>query len=74
MVKLEQVADKMHPAAKRQTPPLAGGIMALAVMAAGVVMMSGALSGPFSGGMGGALSAFMVVWVIFGLVGAAAAF
>ena len=55
---------------------LIAGIMALVVMAVGLVMMSGAGGfGPsMMPGVGGIFTIFKILWVVVGLVGAGAAF
>jgi ribosomal protein S27AE len=51
-----------------RTRSLIGGIAALLVMIVGLVMMSS------SGGVGGFLAPFMILWVIIGLAGATVSF
>jgi hypothetical protein len=63
-----------------RTRSLLAGIMALVVMGVGLVILTsfgglGSSSGPGSAsGFGGPPTAFLALWVIFGLAGAAAAF
>jgi hypothetical protein len=55
-----------------KTRSLIGGILMLVVMIVGLMMMPGDMG--IGGPVGGAVSIFKILWVAFGLIGAAASF
>ena len=55
-----------------KTRSLIGGVLMLVVMIVGLLMMPGDMG--IGGPMGGAIGIFKIVWVAFGLIGAAASF